>query len=81
MAFNRLTIRELSQACGKPSYRSTIGHLASGSRSTCSPHVARRIEESLRLYPGALFELRMTTDQSAATQSLQALSRGRRTAA
>lgn len=59
--FNRLNIRELSDACGKPSYRSTIGHLHSGSRTTCSPHLARRIEEALRLYPGALFELQVST--------------------
>lgn len=59
MTYSRLTVRELSQACGKPSYRSAIGHLHSGARSTCSAHLARRIEECLRLYPGALFELRM----------------------
>lgn len=80
MAFNRLTVRELSQACGKISYRSTIGHLTSGARSTCSPHLARRIEECLRLYPGALFELRMTSDQTG-TADPKALLRGRRNAA
>lgn len=80
MAFNRLTVRELSAACGKPSYRSTIGHLMSGARTTCSPHLARRIEESLRLYPGALFALRMTSDQSESADP-KALTRGRRKAA
>lgn len=62
MTFNRVTIRDLSLACGNMRYRSTIGHLHSGARTTCSPHLARRIEESLRLYPNALFELRVTTD-------------------
>lgn len=61
MEFNRINIRELSLACGKPTYRSTIGHLHSGARTTCSAHLGRRIEESLRLYPGALFELRVST--------------------
>jgi hypothetical protein len=67
MAFNRMTIRELSDACGNPRYRSTIGHLHSGARTTCSPHLARRIEECLRLYPNALFELRVTSDNFVAT--------------
>lgn len=60
MTFNRMNVRELAQACGRLSYRSTIGHLHSGARTTCSPHLARRIEEALRLYPSALFELRVS---------------------
>lgn len=64
MTYNRVNIRELSDACGSQRHRSTIGHLHSGARTTCSAHLARRIEESLRLYPGALFELRVSTDQA-----------------
>lgn len=59
MQFARLNVRELSAACGNPRYRSTIGHLRSGHRPTCSPHLAARIEHVLRLPPYALFELRM----------------------
>lgn len=77
MNYNRLNIRELSLACGKPTYRSTIGHLHSGARNTCSAHLARRIEEALRLYPGALFELRVCSDNSAPTPTP---ARGRRAA-
>ncbi len=60
MTFNRMNLRQLADACGRPSYRSTIGHLHSGARNTCSAHLGRRIEESLRLYPGALFDLRVS---------------------
>ncbi len=60
MNFNRINIRELSLACGRETYRSTIGHLHSGARTTCSAHLGRRIEEALRLYPGALFDLRVS---------------------
>ena len=60
MDFNRINIRQLADACGRSSYRSTIGHLHSGARNTCSAHLGRRIEEALRLYPGALFELRVS---------------------
>lgn len=57
LAFNRLNIRELAVACGNDRYRSTIGHLHSGRRTTCSPHLAGRIEMVLRLPPHSLFEL------------------------
>lgn len=77
MVFNRLKIRELADACGRPSYRSTIGHLHSGTRDTCSAHLGRRIEEALRLHPGALFELRVSTGNVAAPTPTQ---RGRRAA-
>lgn len=72
MDYNRLTVRELSTACGKPSYRSTLGHLHSGARTTCRPHLARRIEESLRLYPGALFELRICSSEVVTTETTTA---------
>lgn len=61
LAFNRLNIRELSEACGNMRYRSTIGHLHSGRRVTCSPHLAGRIEQVLRLPPHSLFELRVVS--------------------
>jgi hypothetical protein len=59
MQYRRLTIRELAVACGRPSYRSTLGNLHSGARTTCSPHLARRIEEALCVAPGLMFELRV----------------------
>lgn len=80
MDYQRLTVRELSVACGRPSYRSTIGHLHSGDRLTCSPHLARRIEEALRLYPGALFELVVTSGEATTTDP-KVLTRGRQKAA
>lgn len=60
MTFNRMNLRQLADACGRPSYRSTLGHLHSGARTTCSAHLGRRIEEALRLYPGALFDLKVS---------------------
>lgn len=62
MTYNRLTVRELSVACGSLRYRSTIGHLRSGVRTSCSAELARRIEENLRLFPNALFDLRICSD-------------------
>lgn len=59
MYFARLNVRELAAACGKQSYRSTIGHLRSGHRNRCSPHLAARIEHVLRLPPHSLFDLSM----------------------
>ena len=61
MRFSRLNIRELSEACGNLRHRSTIGHLHSGQRTTCSTALAGRIEYVLRLPPHALFELRAST--------------------
>lgn len=61
MQFSRLNVRELAAACGSERHRSTIGHLHSGSRPSCSPALATRIEMVLRLPPHSLFELRMTT--------------------
>lgn len=55
MFFNRLNVRELSELCGSLRHRSTVGHLHSGARSTCSVFLARRIEEVLRMPPGSLF--------------------------
>lgn len=57
MNYRRMTVRELALACGRANYRSSIGHLRAGSRTTVSAHLARRIEEGLLLPPGALFDL------------------------
>lgn len=67
MQFARLNIRELSAACGKPSYRSSIGHLHSGHSNRCSPHLAGRIEHVLRLPPYSLFELSMPSTSNVDT--------------
>lgn len=81
MKFNRMTIRELSLASGDMRHRSTIGHLSSGARASCGPALARRIEESLRLYPGALFDLRVcTVDVDRAATTTVPTHRGRRAA-
>lgn len=55
MNFRRMTVRELSVACGKPSYKSTIGNLVSGARNTVSAHLAVRIAEALAIDPELLF--------------------------
>ena len=65
MSARRITVRELSLACGRESYRSTIGNLRSGFRTTCSPHLAGRIEMALTLFPGAIFELAVPGSTSA----------------
>jgi hypothetical protein len=61
MKFGGLNVRELSEACGSPRHRSTIGHLHSGARDHCSPALAGRIEQVLRLPRHSLFDLRVTT--------------------
>jgi hypothetical protein len=61
MHFARVNVRELAEMCGSIRHRSTIGHLHSGTRSTCSVALGRRIEERLRLYPGSLFDPVVTT--------------------
>lgn len=60
MFFHRLNVRQLAELCGtdyrgRPRHLSTISHLHSGVRDTCSVILARRIEEALRMHPGALF--------------------------
>lgn len=67
MFFARVNVRELSEMCGSLRHRSTIGHLHSGTRTTCSVALGRRIEERLRLHPGALFEPVLTTVQMVTT--------------
>lgn len=76
MKFGGLNVRQLAEACGSPRHRSTIGHLHSGARSTCSPALAGRIERVLRLPPHSLFDLRVTTSNVAIEQKMT-----RRTAA
>lgn len=55
MDFHGLNVRELSELCGSLRHRSTIGHLHSGARNTCTIALAKRIERILRQPPGALF--------------------------
>lgn len=57
MRYARYNVRTLAAACGNSRYRSTIGHLHSGVRSTCSVHLASRIESACHTFPGALFAL------------------------
>lgn len=54
MQFMGLNVRELAEVVGER-HRSTIGHLHSGVRNTCSAVLARRIEKALRVHPGSLF--------------------------
>lgn len=61
MHFARVNVPELAELCGSPRHRSTIAHLHAGTRNTCTVHLARRIEEVLRLHPGALFAPVVTT--------------------
>jgi len=67
MMFNRLNVRELSELTGSLRHRSTIGHLHSGTRSTCDVFLARRIEDILRLAPGSVFQPLVSTVNSEAT--------------
>lgn len=63
----RLSTRELSELCGSIRHQSTIAHLRSGQRDTCSVHLARRIEEILRQHAGALFTPVVCNDKVATT--------------
>lgn len=57
MAYRGLTVRGLAAKTIKPRLSpSTVGHLASGERTTCSPETARAIERALDVPPGTLFE-------------------------
>lgn len=58
MDYKRYNIRSLAKAAGIS--HSTVGHLHSGKRRTCSPEVARAIEEALQAPPGLLFDPRAT---------------------
>lgn len=55
MYFSDLNVRELSELCGSLRHRSTIGHLHSGARTTCTVALGKRIEKVLRVAPGSLF--------------------------
>lgn len=79
MDYHRLTVRELSVACGNPKHRSIIGHLHSGARDRCPPFLARRIEEALCMPPGSVFELRVCRISSEA-EHIADPARGRKTA-
>lgn len=61
MKFRGMTVRDLAAAIGKPSARSTIGHLLSGRRATCAPDTARKIEKALNAPPGSLFVAKVSS--------------------
>lgn len=57
MAYRGLTVRGLAARTIKPRIsKSTVGHLVSGERPTCSPETARSIERALDVPPGTIFE-------------------------
>lgn len=57
MAYRGMSVRALAAATRQPRVsRSTIGHLASGERATCSPETAKAIERALDVPPGTLFQ-------------------------
>lgn len=59
MAVQDMSVRDLAKRCdpGRPDrYRSAIGHLCSGKRSTCSPELAARIQEVIGNPKAVLFE-------------------------
>lgn len=68
MHFARVNVRQLAELCGtdyrgRARHLSTLSHLHSGVRDTCDVYLARRVEEVLRLHPGALFMPVVTSDQ------------------
>lgn len=67
MDYRRYTVRTLSVACGSIKHKSVIGNLRSGYRNTCDVTLARRIEEALGLYAGALFDLSTTNTNIVST--------------
>lgn len=70
MWFNDLNVRELSELCGSLRHRSTIGHLHSGTRATCSVILGKRIEKVLRVAPGSLFRPSLSTVKSDAPTTM-----------
>lgn len=56
-----LSNRTLADKAGSASYRSTIGHLRSGKRTTCGPKIAGAIERALGAPSGSLFLVELTT--------------------
>lgn len=73
MHFARLNVRQLAELCGtdyrgRARHLSTISHLHSGVRDTCDVYLARRVEEALRVHPGALFMPVVTSDRFDMTQ-------------
>jgi transcriptional regulator with XRE-family HTH domain len=53
--------------------RQFISMLAKGERQTCTPHVATRIEEALRVLPGTLFVESMSTARTQPASTVDAL--------
>lgn len=58
MRYRNHTVRSLAEVTG--GHRSTIGHLRSGKRTTCSPDLAKRIERALDAPHGSLFVPRIS---------------------
>lgn len=56
-----LSNRTLAEKAGSRSYRSTIGHLRSGKRTTCGPKIAGAIERALGAPAGSLFLVELAT--------------------
>lgn len=67
MGFYGLSTRELSELCGSLRHQSTIAHLRSGQRNTCTVALAKRIEKVLRQHAGALFTPIVTSDNVSPT--------------
>lgn len=56
MAYRGLTIRQLAASTRPRISSSTVGHLASGHRTTCSPETARAVERALDVPSGSIFQ-------------------------
>lgn len=57
MAYRGMNVRRLADACRpKRLHPSTVGHLVSGKRTTCSPETASAIERALDVPPGTIFQ-------------------------
>ena len=71
MEFRGFTNRSLAVACGSERYRSTIGHLRSGKRTTCGPEIARKIEKALQAPPNSLFLAELATASAGKNRSIK----------
>lgn len=61
MQFRGFTNESLAIKCGSHKHRSTISHLRSGTRKTCGPEIARKIEKALECPPNSLFLAELPT--------------------
>lgn len=55
MTFRDVSNRELAIKCGSEKHRSTISLLRCGSRNSCGPEIACKIEKALGAPPNSLF--------------------------